>query len=66
MALIYVGIGAIALAIGGGALGGILFAIELLVRSIGVGAMQYLLPAPVILLLCYFTGSAIHSLRKRR
>lgn len=65
MALIYIGIGALALAAGGGVVWGIFFMLELLIHSIGVTVMQYLLPAPMIALLCYFIGDAIHSLRKR-
>lgn len=65
MALIYIGIGALALAAGGGALWGVFFVIELLVKSIGPEVMQYVLPAPVIALLCYLVGEAVYSQRKR-
>ena len=64
MGLIHTVIGAIALAAIGGGVWGLLFVIELLVKSMGVNVFQYVLAAPLVLFISYFLGYGIHENRK--
>jgi hypothetical protein len=65
MGLVNTVIGAIALAVGGGAIWGILFVLELLVKSLGVNVFQYVLAAPLVLFISYLLGDGIQANRKR-
>lgn len=49
MGAVHTVVGAVALAVGGGMVWGILFVLELLVKSMGPNVMQYILAAPLIL-----------------
>ncbi len=64
MGLIHTGVGAIALAIIGGGVWGVILVIELLVKSMGVDIFQYVLAAPLILFISYLLGHGIHENRK--
>jgi hypothetical protein len=64
MGLVNTVIGAIALAVGCGAIWGIIFVIELSVKSMGVDVFQYVLAAPLVLIISYFLGDGIQANRK--
>lgn len=64
MGLIHTVTGAIAFALIGGAMWGILFVIELLVKTMGVNVFQYVLAAPLVLFISYLLGYGIHENRK--
>lgn len=64
MGAVHTVIGAIALAVGGGVVWGLLFMIELLNKSMGPDVFQYVLAAPLVLIISYLVGYGIHENRK--
>lgn len=64
MGLVYLGIGAIALAVGGGVLWGMLLFLEIVSKSFDKHTLEIIGLIPIGLIASYFIGYGIHENRK--